>query len=166
MGCVDLGLNSRNGIVYMQLAVMKTSEVTFRGLTVLLNLMNTYSAIHKAAGLTVPGRSIIWLVQFMKIHEAMNRGMVSEGHSCQWHFVSFCREWLVTKSTIYKAAGLMVPSCSIIWLVQLQLQFHHSSEKCPIGCEWELAAGTASGGHSSQKLFGNSWLLRSRRLCE
>ena len=23
--------------------------------------------------------------------------------------------------------------------------FHHSTEKCPIGCEWELPAGTASG---------------------
>ena len=120
------------------------------------------STIHKAAGLMVPGHSMIWLVQFLKICEAIDRGMVSDCHSCQQHFLLFCREQLVTYSAIHKAAGLMVPGHSIIWLVQ----FHCSTKKCPIGCEWELLARTPSGGGSSWWLFGNGQLLRSQQLCE
>ena len=44
------------------------------------------SAIHKAAGPMVPVRSMIWLVQFLKIHETMNRGTMSEGRSCRHIF--------------------------------------------------------------------------------
>ena len=52
---------------------------------------STCSAIHKAAGLTVPGLSMIWLVQILKIHEAVNSGTVSQGSSCQWHFYHSAR---------------------------------------------------------------------------
>ena len=55
---------------------------------------------NSAASLMVPGCSMIWLAQFLKIHEAMNRGTVSQGCSCWRHFLQFCREHLVTKEPV------------------------------------------------------------------
>ena len=43
-------------------------------------------------------------------------------------------------STIHKAASLMVSRLCLVL-------FHHSTEKCPIGCEWEPTAGTGAIRH-------------------
>ena len=49
--------------------------------------IDPYSAIHKATGLTVPGRSMIWLVLFHRSNrEAVNGGMTSGGRSSWWFF--------------------------------------------------------------------------------
>ena len=63
------------------------------------------SAIHKAAGIMVLRRSMIWLVLFLKIREGVNGGMASGGRSCQWFFW----EWPVTKELVFLWISLLLP---------------------------------------------------------
>ena len=98
------------------------------------------STIHKAAGLMVPGHSMIWLVQFLKICEAMNRRMVSEGHSSKQHFLLFCREWLVTKEL------------RALWIVLFQI---FRSWQGPMNQTFFLNKCNLSCGDLSQCLVGS-----------
>ena len=61
-----------------------------------------------------------------------------------------------TYSVIHKAIGLTVCGHSL-GLTGTIPPFYHSNEKCPICCEWELAAGMVSGEHSVW--WQASWLV-------
>ena len=65
---------------------------------------------------------------------------------------------MIFYGAIHKGVGLTVPGRSF-GLTGTIPPFHPSTEKCPIGCEWELAAGTVSGDRSV-------WQQASRWLCE
>ena len=58
-------------------------------------------------------------------------------------------------SAIHKAAGFTVPGRSMISTGTVP-QFL-GNRKMSFGCEWGLPAGTVSGGHCCQWLFGNGW---------
>ena len=126
------------------------------------------SAIHKAAGQA-----------FFPV------GTTPRGRSSRWLHSRLMGVSGIVPGKIMQRLGTMRPAALRIALLQCYSQsrrphgsrpfhnltgtiplFHRSTEKCPIGCEWELPAGTPSRGGSSRQFFGNGRLLSSRRLCE
>ena len=79
--------------------------------------------------------SIIPPFHWKNVPEAVNGGIVS-GAFLPVTFFLFCREQPVTNSDIHKAAGLMVPGCSMIWLVLYYLSTIPSLK--PLMGEWSL----------------------------